>query len=601
METGEVAWVADVWADQQFPRQGMDTKIKGALGLPVKVAGNVVAVLEFFSDEPMQPDDNMIRILTNVANQLSRVFERRHTEAQLAQQSAALGAANEGIGITDIDGTFTWINPAFTKLTGYSAAEVIGQNPRVLKSGAHDEQFYHEMWRTILSGEVWVGEVINRAKDGRLYTEEQSITPIRDDRGKIVNFVAIKRDITDRKLMEEELEIARLRMEDELNVGREIQMSMLPLKFPAFPDRSDFSVHAGLEPAREVGGDFYDFFLTDDGRFCFCVGDVSGKGVPSALFMAVTKTLINSRGQFDASPGSIMSHVNAEMGRHNEACMFVTIFLGILDLKTGELWYTNAGHNPPYLIQRGEPVRLDQRHGPVVGAADGIEYGEDMVTLAPSDQLLVYSDGVTEAMNEDQQLYSEGRLAEVLAATRFKTVEDVVDSVMTDVWRFQGSAEQADDVTVLAVAFNGNGTKTMPHTLELTIVNQLAEIDRVNQAFRGFAGEHGIPFSKPPWSVMFDELLNNIISYGFDDDREHAIDIRVVIDETRVTVTIADDGIPFDPFSIAEPDTTLPVEERGVGGLGIHLVRNLMDEVSYERVEGRNVVTLVTHRPTDAT
>jgi sigma-B regulation protein RsbU (phosphoserine phosphatase) len=206
-----------------------------------------------------------------------------------------------------------------------------------------------------------------------------------------------------------------------------------------------------------------------------------------------------------------------------------------------------------------------------------------------------------EARNEGQELYSEGRLAEMLAATRVRTVEELVDSVMTDVWRFQGSAEQADDVTVLAVAFNGIGTKTMPPTLELTIANQLAEIDRVNQTFRGFAEEHGIQSSKPPWSIMFDELLNNIISYGFDDDGEHTIDIRVVIEETKVEVTIADDGIPFDPFSIAEPDTGLSIEERGVGGLGIHLVRNLMDEVSYERVGDRNVVTCVALRPTDTT
>jgi sigma-B regulation protein RsbU (phosphoserine phosphatase) len=390
-------------------------------------------------------------------------------------------------------------------------------------------------------------------------------------------------------------------MEDELNVGREIQMSMLPLTFPAFPEREDFSVYAALEPAREVGGDFYDFFLTEDGRFCFCVGDVSGKGVPSALFMAVTKTLINSRGQWDVSPASIISHVNAELGRHNEACMFVTVFLGILDLKTGELWYTNAGHNPPYLMLRGEVVRLDQRHGPVVGAVDGIAYGEDTMTLAPGDQLVVYSDGVTEAMNEDQELYSEGRLAEVLAAIRVRTVEESVDSVMKDVWRFQGAADQADDVTVLAVGFNGDGTRTMPHTLDLTIANRMAEIDRVNQAFRGFAEEHGIKISKPPWSVMFDELLNNIISYAFDDDGEHAIDIGIVIEETRITVTITDDGIPFDPFSLAEPDTGLSVEERDVGGLGIHLVRNLMDEVSYERIADRNIVTCVSHRPNEDT
>jgi sigma-B regulation protein RsbU (phosphoserine phosphatase) len=133
-------------------------------------------------------------------------------------------------------------------------------------------------------------------------------------------------------------------MEDELNVGREIQMSMLPLIFPPYPRRNDFDVHAALVPAREVGGDFYDFFLIDEDRFCFCIGDVSGKGVPAALFMAVTKTLIESRARNDSSPASILTHVNNEISRHNEACMFVTLVLGILDLRTGELSFSNAGH-----------------------------------------------------------------------------------------------------------------------------------------------------------------------------------------------------------------------------------------------------------------
>lgn len=170
---------------------------------------------------------------------------------------------------------------------------------------------------------------------------------------------------------------AKERMESELNIGAEIQMSMLPLVFPAFPERADFDVYAALEPAREVGGDFYDFFLIDEDHLCVCIGDVSGKGVPAALFMAVTKTLVKSRASTDPSTASILGHVNQEMSQNNKESMFVTVFLGILRISTGEFIYSNAGHNPPYLLRgSGELIRLDRRHGPILGAVEGLSYGK---------------------------------------------------------------------------------------------------------------------------------------------------------------------------------------------------------------------------------
>jgi sigma-B regulation protein RsbU (phosphoserine phosphatase) len=245
-------------------------------------------------------------------------------------------------------------------------------------------------------------------------------------------------------------------MESELNIGRDIQMSMLPIQFPAFPHRTEFDIYATLHPAREVGGDFYDFFLIDEDRICFGVGDVSGKGVGAALFMALTKTLIKSRASNDFSPASILTHVNDEVGRNNESCMFVTIWVGILDLTTGTLTYTNAGHNPPYLKRaNGDLLRLDARHGPVVGAMEGIVYGEDALLIGAGDMALLYTDGVTEAMDPNEQLYDERSLVEVLETREFPSVQDLVQATVDDVWRFQSDAVQADDVTVLAIQFLG--------------------------------------------------------------------------------------------------------------------------------------------------
>jgi sigma-B regulation protein RsbU (phosphoserine phosphatase) len=390
---------------------------------------------------------------------------------------------------------------------------------------------------------------------------------------------------------------AKERMESELNIGRDIQMSMLPLVFPAFPHRHEFSVFAALHPAREVGGDFYDFFLIDEDRFCFCVGDVSGKGVPAALFMAVTKTLIKSRASNDFSPASIMTHVNDEVGRHNESCMFVTIFLGILDVTTGQLAYTNAGHNPPYLKREdGALVRLDKRHGPVIGAMEGMVYQEDRIDLTPMDMLLVYTDGVTEAMDPSQGLYEEQQLVELYRSREYSSAEDVVKATVDDVWRFQAEAVQADDVTVLAVEYFGVPEGAKRHVLDLTIKNELGEIARVNESFNVFAEEHEVEAStRRQMNLVFDELLNNVISYAYEDDEEHEIDIRIELLSDRLAVTITDDGIPFNPFQGSPPDTSLSIEEREVGGLGIHLVQNVMDEVSYSRRTNENVVILAKH------
>ncbi len=389
---------------------------------------------------------------------------------------------------------------------------------------------------------------------------------------------------------------AKERMESELNIGRDIQMSMLPLKFPPFPHRTDFAVFATLEPAREVGGDFYDFFLIDEDRFCFCVGDVSGKGVPAALLMAVTKTLIKSRATNDFSPASILTHVNDEISENNESAMFVTLWLGILDVSSGDLVYTNAGHNPPYLKRAGgELVRLDERHGPVVGAVDGLVYSEGSGQLSGGDVLFLYTDGVTEAMDPAGRLYDEDRLVSVLQSTDFGSVDEVVKASTDDVWRFQAEAEQADDVTVLAVEFIGRARGVGDlHVLDLGIPNRLEEIDTVNRAFDEFAAERGLSERvRRSMKLVFDDLLNNVMSYAYEDEADHEIQVHVELSSDRLAVRISDDGRPFNPFGRTAPDTALTLEQREIGGLGIHLVQNLMDEASYTRRTDRNVVVLV--------
>ena len=387
------------------------------------------------------------------------------------------------------------------------------------------------------------------------------------------------------------------RMQEELNVGREIQMSLVPRDFPAFPDYNEFDVYAMLEPAREVGGDLYDFYFLDGERLCFCIGDVSGKGVPAALFMAMTKTLIKSRSVDDYSTASITTHVNDELSEENPQSMFVTLFLAILNIRSGELLYTNAGHNPSYVKRTDGTVEaLKQLHGPIVGAMPGLTYKEASVKLERGDGILLYTDGVTEAMNDAGDLYSDPRLDKLVESMTFESTSRVTDAVMQDVVAFEAGAERADDITILALTYNGVEEGEESRTLEIKISNDLAEIDRVNQEFGAFIEQWEISAALGyKFSVAFDELLNNTISYAYQDDNEHQIDIRVDFSGSRLVVTIEDDGMPYNPFTREDPDTSLSLEEREIGGLGVHLVRKLMEEVSYHRKIDTNVITLV-HR-----
>jgi sigma-B regulation protein RsbU (phosphoserine phosphatase) len=523
------------------------------------------------------------------------ITDRKAAEEKLIRQSTALESAANGIGITDIEGVILWVNPSFTKLTGYTYEQAVGQKTSILNSGKHESAFFTKMWETINSGRVWHGELTNKRKDGSLYTEEMTITPVNNEKNEVINYIAIKQDITERKKLEKQLEEANKRMKGELDIGREIQMSMLPLIFPAFPDHQEFSIYAKIKPAREVGGDYYDFFFISDSHFCFGVGDVSGKGVPSALFMAVTKTLIKSRATVDFSTASIVTHVNDELSEDNSSNMFVTDFIGILNIYTGELTYTNAGHNPPFIKRSdGTVEKLDKRHGPVIGAMSGMTYDEDRIFLRKGDKIILYTDGVTEAMDKLNNLYSEKRFINFLMESKFISNESVVNKVIEEVNQFEDGAEQADDITVLSLEFKSTETDYENKFLEVKLVNKLIEIPKLNEKFNKFAKKNNIPKAiSGKINLVFDELINNTISYAYTDDLEHYIDVKIDLSPGRLTISIIDDGVPFNPFQFESPDTSLKMEDREIGGLGIHLVKNVMDRVSYNRGINKNIVTLV--------
>jgi len=392
------------------------------------------------------------------------------------------------------------------------------------------------------------------------------------------------------------VEAAKARMQEELNVGRDIQLSMLPRVFPAFPDRKELELYAVLEPALEVGGDLYDFFLVDDHRLCFVIGDVSGNGVPAALFMAMTKIMVKTRAASDPSPASIVTHVNDALSAENDSCMFVTLYLGILNLRDGTLLTTNAGHNPPLLKrQDGQFEWLTGIDGPMVGPMAGIAFKETTIQLGPGDELFLYTDGVTEADNRRRELFGNDRLKRVLAKSRAVSVVDRLGEIMQAVRTFAGEAPQADDITMLGLRYHGIAPSDVAaRVFRQTMPNQLMAIPDLQMAFEQYVAQwEGAKPLIPTLNMALDDLLNNVVQYAFPNDpTEHHIEVEGDVRDACVVLTIMDDGIPFNPLSVAPPDLSVLLHEREIGGLGIHLVRSMFDEVSYHRNVGRNVLTV---------
>ena len=247
---------------------------------------------------------------------------------------------------------------------------------------------------------------------------------------------------------------ANSRMEDELNVGKDIQMSMVPLTFPVYPEHPEIDIFAKLIPAREVGGDFYDFYFVDDEHLCLTVGDVSGKGVPAALMMAVCRSLLKAKAQDHLSSATIISHVNEAMAAENSNCMFITIFFAILNIKTGRMIFTNAGHNPALIKSKDGKVRqISTVHGPVVAVVEDHVYTESTVDIQSGDTLLAYTDGVTEAHNKQADMYSEERLIQFMNDHPLNSSKDFLNDLHKDVILFENGAEPFDDVTMLNLRF----------------------------------------------------------------------------------------------------------------------------------------------------
>ena len=379
------------------------------------------------------------------------------------------------------------------------------------------------------------------------------------------------------------------RIDGELRVASEIQQSMLP---HSQISHNDVDIFGSLVPAREVGGDLYDFFIRDEKLF-FCIGDVSGKGAPSAMVMGVVHSMFRAFSAHENNPARIVRAINEASCQGNDSNIFVTLFVGVLDLPTGHLRYCDAGHDAPMVMVDSHWSMVNVIPHLPVGVFDDVKYGVQETHLEPGSTIFLYTDGLTEAMNMERKQFGIKRIEEVLTANSQLLPKQLLEAVSQKVHDFVGDAEQSDDLTMLAIHYT---PKTFESTMSETLLikNDVHEVSKFNTFIKSVMEKLNIEASLAnKLRLAIEEAVVNVIDYAYPIDQEGTIEVRIMFDGETMKTMIIDSGVAFDPTEKEKADTSLSAEDRQIGGLGILLVRELMDTINYERVNGKNVLTLI--------
>ena len=418
-------------------------------------------------------------------------------------------------------------------------------------------------------------------------------------------------------------------IENDLSTAEKIQMAMLPKTFPPYPERTDIDIYASVTPAREVGGDLYDYFLRDD-RLFFCVGDVSGKGMPAALMMAVMRAMFRSETRRNEHAAAIVDTMNRNLSEEYTAGLFVTMFVGVLDLRTGHLDYCNAGHEAPFIVHslkfkvqssstRVEAsklvAKLDIKPNLPVGALADWNYEGQETQLNPGDMLFLYTDGLSEAQNAQGQQLGRQRVQQLCEGVPPSPPEEsvghdraqqLVELMDAEVHRHMGGAEQSDDITLMAIRWEKDNEKWT----KLTMKSSMDDIGRLEPFVSDVARQAGISEKETKrLRLAVEESVANIINHG------HATEItlRATVEDVgesqpsasspqpsaaspqpsrQLLLVIDDDGLPFDPTEDSTTDLSIPPDQRPPGGLGIMLLHQMTDGLDYQRIDGHNILSI---------
>ena len=394
-----------------------------------------------------------------------------------------------------------------------------------------------------------------------------------------------------REAMESRSQLVAL--ENELNVARRMQASILPTKFP---QGETFEVCANMQPARAVGGDFYDVLALDRGRVGMAIADVSGKGVPAGLFMMSSRTLLKGAAIGSGDPGKVLTTVNSVLSDDNAEMMFVTVLYAVFDPETRDYTYASGGHDSPLVVHAdGTSTLLPHTGGIALGVMPDVQYRSNTVTLEQGDTVLLYTDGVTEAQDPDKQQFGLQRLKDIFREQVPTGAEPATGRVFQAVREFAGRASQFDDITCLALFQRAEAG--VSNRLSLNLESSLDALGQIEQAVEAFGAENEWPMDLVfHVHLVLDELATNVVTHGYGESG-HTFQITIESTSEAVTIKIVDEARPFDPLKDApQPTIDASVEDRKVGGLGVHFAKQMMDEMTYKHEGGKNCLTLVKKR-----
>jgi sigma-B regulation protein RsbU (phosphoserine phosphatase) len=423
--------------------------------------------------------------------------------------------------------------------------------------------------------------------------------------------VGALRDVTDRMrgMLRGHIEerAARLAEEQrrarELDIARQIQQSMLPAT-PREPLGGCYTIAATLQPAREVGGDLYDFFMLDGRRLVFAIADVADKGMPAALLMARVTGLLRAISRGETGPAEILRELDARLSQGNDMCMFVTMACAVLDGESGELRYASAGHERPLLRRVGGATTvLVPEGGPALGLGAGSAFPVWTGHLAPGDALVLCTDGVSEAFSAEGVAFGLERFRQVVAETPPDALDALPTRLVAAVDRFSAGGGPRDDLALLALQYLPPDVEVDargPESWRLSVTSEPEAVGRARHWIEAILRARDVPRSViHDCALAAEEILTNVVMHAYGGQPGHRAAVGVVLGPEAIQIRVEDDGPPFNPLERPEPDLDAPLAERPVGGLGLVLVRHLVERWEYARKDGTNVVTLHWRRPPD--
>ncbi len=539
--------------------------------------------------------------LIYIANSSRDITSRKRVEEALreSQQQMAdiISFLPEAIMAIDLNGKVMIWNQAMEVLTGVLAKDILGKGDYEYSLPFYGYRRPILVDMVLEPHEGWEAEYLGFKREGTAVIGEVFIptfgphgsyllakaTALCDEIGNTVGAIESVRDMTERRIMEQKLERSRT----ELHVAAEIQKSFIP---KTTPEIANFEVAAVTIPAMEVGGDFYDFITLPHGGHGLVIADVAGKSIPAALFMALSRMIIRASAAHQSLATEVLRNANNMIASDATAGMFVTLLFGVLDGEALTLKYANAGHPTPLIFKSMDCRYAEERAcGIALGAKEGVSYEEQTIKFMPGDVAVFYTDGVTEAMNTRGELFGMQRLIGAVSKTCQSPAEEIMARILEEVSAFRGDREQNDDITLVVLKAS---PRVEEHSL-ISVHSRDEEIPRVGEELErvmsgaGFAGKQILDMQ-----LAVEEAFINIIRHGYH-GAYGAILIAIDFQEGRLTVTIEDDAPPYDPTRFQEPDFSADLEKRPIGGLGIHLMRSLSDEMRYDFETGKNRLKLI--------